>query len=126
MRTEATMCTWSHHAEYPPHRVIQMGRDLRKSLVQTLVITESIRRSDLVAQGFTRLRLEHLQRCRLHHASVQAVLLLDIPHGEKVMSYVYWNLFCFCWSLSLLFCVSIKCLALFSQQLPLWFLSASP
>lgn len=119
MRTEATMYTWSHHTMCPAHRIIQMGRDLMKFLVQPLLITGSTRRSDLFAQVFAHLRLENFQRRRLHNASGQPLLLLDIPHGEKAMSYVFRNLFSFNWSLSLLFHTSIKCLALFSQYLPL-------
>jgi len=70
------------------HRIIQAGRDFRRSLVQPPAQTRVTWEIRLVVQGFIHLSLKNLQGWRQHNLSGKPVPLLDCPYGESFIFFV--------------------------------------
>lgn len=69
------------------HKIIQVGRDFGKSLVQPPAQSMVTQASDQVSQGFFHLRLEKLQEQWQHNLSGQPVSGLSCPHGDFFFLY---------------------------------------
>lgn len=77
----------SEYTEYPylvpfqSHRIIQIGRDLQKSLIYPPL--QSWTNLYQVAQGVLQAGVGNLQGCRLHSLAGQPVLMFDYAHYEE-------------------------------------------
>lgn len=68
--------------------IIQLRRNLRRTLLLPLAQNRSVVRSDQVVQDFVQSDLQNSQEWRLLHLSEIPVLVPDCLHEEKCFSYI--------------------------------------
>lgn len=71
------------HTETGPSMIIQLRRNLKRTLLLPLAQSRSVLKSDQVAQDFVQSGLQNSQGWRLHHLPEAPVLVPDYLNEEK-------------------------------------------